>query len=189
MKTRNKRKVVAFLFSVQDSEVDAFKIGVLQYARPSKDWAFIPCSESNMLNDLTRKDGMFDGGIGEFGRPDLWHAALEASFPAVNLYGGRGFHGLPTVGIDDRAIGRMAARHLMEQGLRHFAYFGLNARGFSGWSVCQNSCAQAPGFATTTTDAGGTTTLIPLRISGPLDSWILTFSSLRLLALGSESLS
>ena len=128
---KNKRKVIAFLFSAHDSEDDSFKIGVLQYARPSKDWAFIQCSESNILKDIARKDGMFDGGIGEFGRPDLWKAARQASYPIVNLYGGHGFHGLPTVGIDDRAIGRMAARHLMEQGHRHFAYFGLNARGFS----------------------------------------------------------
>jgi len=130
MKT-SKRKVIAFLFNAYDREVDNFKIGVLQYARPAKDWAFIQCSQHNVVHDLSRTDGMFDGGIGEFGRPDLWSAALKSAFPVVNLYGGAGFRGLPTVGVDDREIGRVAARHLMEQGHKQFAYFGLKARGFS----------------------------------------------------------
>jgi LacI family transcriptional regulator len=127
----NKRKVIAFLFNSHDREVDDFKIGVLQYARPAKDWAFIHCSQDNIAHDLGRTDGLFDGGIGEFGRPDLWSAALRASYPVVNLYGGAGFGKLPTVGVDDREIGRVAARHLMEQGHKNFAFFGLRARGFS----------------------------------------------------------
>ncbi len=130
MKTK-KRKVIAFLFNSYDREVEQFKIGILQYARPTKDWAFIHCGQDNIRNDLARRDGLFDGGIGEFGRPDLWAAARKAVFPVVSLYGGRGLAGLPTVGVDDREIGRMAARHLMEQGHKNFAYFGLKARGFS----------------------------------------------------------
>lgn len=130
MKTNN-RKVIAFLFNSYDREVELFKIGALQYARPAKNWAFIHCSQGNIVADLARGDGLFDGGIGEFGRPDLWAAARGSAYPVVNLYGGHGFRGLPTVGLDDRAIGRMAARHLVDQGHRHFAFFGLRVRGFS----------------------------------------------------------
>ena len=126
-----KRKVIAFLFNSYDREAELYKIGILQYARPAKDWAFIHCGQNNAVNDLGRSDRFFDGGIGEFGRPDLWAAAKKAAFPVVNLYGGRGFGGLPTVGIDDREIGRMAARHLMEQGHKNFAFFGLRSPGFS----------------------------------------------------------
>ena len=130
-KSELKRKVIALLFNSYDREVELFKIGVLQYARPTKDWAFIHCTQDNVLEDLARTDGFFSGGIGEFGRPDLWAAARKAIFPVINLYGGHGFRGLPTVGIDDREIGRMAAHHLMEQGHKNFAFFGLKARGFS----------------------------------------------------------
>jgi len=132
MKTSaKKRKVIAFLFNSRDREADEYKIGVLNYARPAKDWAFIDCGSSNIIKDLARKDGFFDGGIGEFGRLDLWTAAKRAKFPVVNLYGGHGFQGLPTVGVDDREIGKIAAMHLMEKGLRNFAFFGLKVRGFS----------------------------------------------------------
>jgi LacI family transcriptional regulator len=132
MKNRaNKRKVIAFLFNSYDREVELFKIGVLQYARPTKNWAFIHCGQGNIVADLRRRDGFFDGGIGEFGRLDLWEAAKKAAYPVVNLYGGRGFGGMPVVGIDDREIGRTAARHLMEQGHRNFAFLGLRMRGFS----------------------------------------------------------
>ena len=111
MRTK-KRKVIALLFNSYDREVEMFKIGVLQYARPTKDGAFIHCSQNNILGDLARTDGLFAGGIGEFGRPDLWAAAKKAPFPVINLYGGHELRGLPTVGVDDREIGRMAARHL-----------------------------------------------------------------------------
>ncbi len=127
----SKRKVIALLFRSYDREVDQYKLGILQYARPKKNWAFVHCRQKNVLADLLREDGQFDGGIGELGRPDLWAAARLAHYPVVNLYGGRGFGGMPVVGIDDRTIGRMAANHLMEQGHRNFAFFGLSGRGFS----------------------------------------------------------
>ena len=126
-----KRKVIGFFFRAPDRESDEFKIGVLQYARPGKHWAFVQVGPNDILPHLARKDGFFAGGIGEFGNSDLWEAARKAPYPIVNLYGGRGFGGLATVGVDDRAIGRMAAVHLMGQGLRHFGYFGLGKMGFS----------------------------------------------------------
>jgi len=125
------RKVIALLFRSYDREVDIYKTGILQYARPARDWAFIHCSQKNIENDLRRTDGFFHGGIGEFGRPDLWAAARQAKFPVVNLHGGRGFCGVPKVGVDDRAIGRMAAEYFLGQGHRNFAFFGLSGRGFS----------------------------------------------------------
>ena len=126
-----KRKVIGFFFRAPDRESDEFKIGVLQYARPSKYWAFVQVGPNDIIPQLARTDGFFSGSIGEFGSSDLWEAARKAPYPVVNLYGGRGFGGVPTVGVEDRAIGRMAARHLMDQGLRHFGYFGLGEMGFS----------------------------------------------------------
>lgn len=130
-KGSGKRKVIAFLFHSNDREVDEYKIGVLQYARPSKDWAFVQCDSKNIVHDLLRRDGYFDGGIGEFGTQEFAAAARKARYPVVNLYGGLDFEGLPTAGVDDLAIGRMAAQHLSGLGLRNFAFFGLDPCGFS----------------------------------------------------------
>ena len=129
--SQQKRKVIGFFFNAPDRESDEFKIGALQYARPSKNWAFVHVGRNDIMAQLPRSDGFYAGGIGEFGTSKLWEAARKAPFPVVNLYGGRGFGGLSTVGVDDRAIGRMAAQHLMGQGLRHFGYFGLGDIGFS----------------------------------------------------------
>jgi LacI family transcriptional regulator len=131
MKKSRKRKVIAFLFSSHDREADELKIGVLQYARPAKDWAFVQCSPDHVTHALLRRDSYFDGAIGELGSPTLWQAARKARCPVVNIYGGRDFEGVPTVGIDDHAIGVMAARHLQSLGLRNFAYFGLPGPGFA----------------------------------------------------------
>lgn len=131
-KSKKKRKVIAFLFSSSsDRKIDLYKSGALQYARPTKDWAFIQCDQNNIERDLQRTDGLFDGGIGGFGIPDLWAAARKASYPVINLHGGHGFGGLPKVGVDHREIGRVAAHHLMEQGYKQFSFFGLKSRGFS----------------------------------------------------------
>ena len=131
MNSTDKRQFIALLFNVYDREVELFKIGILQYARPKKNWLFIHCAQDKIIEDLKRSDGLFAGGIGEFGRPDLWVAAKNAPFPVVNLYGGRGFSGMPTVGVSDRDIGKLGATHLLGQGFKNFAYFGLPCRGFS----------------------------------------------------------
>jgi LacI family transcriptional regulator len=128
---RPKRKVIALLFHSHDREADEFKIGILRYARPAKNWAFVQVGPDDILKALRRRDAFFDGAIGELGWTAAWTDALNARFPVVNIFGGHGLRGLPTVGIDDRAIGKMAAGHLADLGLRNFAYFGLPGRGFS----------------------------------------------------------
>lgn len=59
-------------------------------------------------------------------------AAARLARPVVNLSGwlppGRG---VPRVNADHRAIGRVAAEHLLALGLRHFAYYGIEGPWFS----------------------------------------------------------
>jgi LacI family transcriptional regulator len=51
--------------------------------------------------------------------------AIEASgVPAVNV-GSQMFDPIPTVRLDDEAVGRIAAEHLLGEDLRHFAYCGV----------------------------------------------------------------
>ncbi|HOI53933.1 MAG TPA: substrate-binding domain-containing protein [Phycisphaerae bacterium] len=50
---------------------------------------------------------------------------------SVNWSGSPEPEGMPTVRPDDVAVGRMAARHLLSRGLKHFAYWGGDATLFS----------------------------------------------------------
>jgi len=65
------------------------------------------------------------------GREKLAIAASKLPFPFVNLYGGEQMQGLPQVGTDDIAIGRMAGEHLLSQGFRNLGFLGLGSGGVS----------------------------------------------------------
>lgn len=59
-------------------------------------------------------------------------AAARLNMPIVNLSGWqRPGAGVPRVNADHRAVGRMAAEHLLALGLRHFAYYGIEGPWFS----------------------------------------------------------
>jgi LacI family transcriptional regulator len=45
--------------------------------------------------------------------------------PVVELFANRSSSEFPRIVPDDAAVGRMAARHFLERGFRHFAYFGV----------------------------------------------------------------
>ncbi len=81
-----------------------------------------PFAQSDLLRIRRFKIG---GIIGRFGRHDYAGYIPLLKIPAVSLYGGRQFCSIPQVGTDDRAIGAMAADHLVQPGIVSFGYFGL----------------------------------------------------------------
>jgi LacI family transcriptional regulator len=75
-------------------------------------------SEANMMED---GDGI-DGVIAIVDRPDPAHPATRHGKPVVNVSTIVWPVPFPTVAIDNRAMGALAAEHLMIQGYRFFAY-------------------------------------------------------------------
>jgi LacI family transcriptional regulator len=63
-----------------------------------------------------------DGIIARIEDGELARQIESLEIPVVDLYGGIGH--IPAVITDHRAIGRMAAEHLIERGLQRFAYCG-----------------------------------------------------------------
>jgi LacI family transcriptional regulator len=58
-------------------------------------------------------------------------AARAAGVPIVNVSAAVDADGLPQATFDNAAIGSVAAHHLLAQGYTHFAFYGLDAVGFS----------------------------------------------------------
>jgi LacI family transcriptional regulator len=58
-------------------------------------------------------------------------AARAAGVPIVNVSAAVDAGGLPQATFDNAAIGSVAAEHLLAQGYTHFAFYGLDAVGFS----------------------------------------------------------
>ncbi len=66
-----------------------------------------------------------DGVIARIENDDLVRQLRRMNLPTIDLFEHRGNHGMPAVVTDNRAIAQLAAEHLLERGLRHFAYCGL----------------------------------------------------------------
>lgn len=64
------------------------------------------------------------GVIALASEPELARRLAALDLPVVNVSGRLDPPGLPTVRVDDLAIGALAADYFLASGLRHFAYFG-----------------------------------------------------------------
>jgi LacI family transcriptional regulator len=123
---------VALLVSEVIGYSDAVMRGVCAYARPHRPWLFHtgPLGEG-ILRRLRewRPDGIIARVLDEA----MADALLAFGVPVVNVSAARaGLDGrLPRVGLDDRAIGAMAARFFAECGLRQVGFCGYRGTLFS----------------------------------------------------------
>ena len=95
--------------------------GIQRYAREEANWSF------DLLNypEVQLANGeRFDGVIGRISG-DCYDAVRNASIPVVNVWlESPVYPQAPSVCVDFRAAGRMAAEHLIARGLRRLAHFG-----------------------------------------------------------------
>jgi LacI family transcriptional regulator len=75
-------------------------------------------SEANLMED----GDVIDGVIAIVDRPDPHHPSTRLGTPVVNVSTIAWPVPFPTVAIDNSALGRLAAEHLLAQGYRFFAY-------------------------------------------------------------------
>ena len=86
-----------------------------------------------------------DGILSRSGSPAMRQAVAATGLPTVELRAQRTGSGPPFVGVDNAALGRLAARHLLDRGFRKFGVYGLTAEPF--FEQRRESFAQAVGKA------------------------------------------
>jgi LacI family transcriptional regulator len=88
------------------------------------------------LPDLASWEG--DGIIADFDDPVVSRAVLRSRLPAVAFGSGYGWYvsesSIPYFLTNNQAIAKLAVDHLMERGLRQFAYCGYARTPINGWS-------------------------------------------------------
>lgn len=124
MKARRKVAVILQLWQNFDRGILQ---GIAAHVRERRDWSvFVEEVEHQRIPDFKSWQG--DGLIVNFDNPHVVRALRGVDKPIVAVGGGRGWHypssGIPYVATDDGTIGRMAAEHLMDCGLRNFAFCG-----------------------------------------------------------------
>ncbi|MCC5830221.1 MAG: DNA-binding transcriptional regulator [Phycisphaeraceae bacterium] len=96
--------------------------GVMDYARQHTAWRFIFLIEDRPVEGTGPRG--IDGLIAGFTTPEEYHHPDRATVPTINVSGSLpDVSGLPTVRLDDQALGRMAATHFLEQGFRQAAFY------------------------------------------------------------------
>jgi LacI family transcriptional regulator len=106
--------------------------GIARYVREHAPWALYhePRSlEQSAPTWLLNWQG--DGILARVQTPAMAEAVRATGIPTVDILGVVSGTGLPLVHVDDTAIGRMGAEHLLERGFRSFGYFGIEQENWS----------------------------------------------------------
>ncbi len=132
---RKRRKVAVILQLWQNYDRGVLS-GVAAYVRERRNWSvFVEEVEHQRIPNLREWDG--DGLIINFDNRSVAQAVQGIAKPVVALGGGRGWYdetsGFPYVSTDDEAIGRLAAEHLLERGLKQFAFCGYPPNRSNAW--------------------------------------------------------
>jgi LacI family transcriptional regulator len=99
--------------------------GISRYHRTNRPWSIIlERREIDSVWPRWLETWRGDGILARWSSPDVVER-LHAIAPAVvDLSGRRSPFGVPRIHCDDHAIGRLAAEHLLERGLRSFGFCG-----------------------------------------------------------------
>lgn len=114
-----------------------FVRGVAEYADRHGGWNFTTSpptlvgSDELALGIESLKGWPGDGVIASIGSRREAQLARRLGLPVVNLAATQEDVGLPRVMVDHYAMGRMAAEHLLDRGLRRLAYCGVEGRWYS----------------------------------------------------------
>lgn len=102
--------------------------GISRYACAHDNWSIffgeraLWTPPSDWLLSLKDVNGLICRSI----TPDFAVAVQQNGLPTVDLNARHGYLGIPRIGSDTEATGRMAARHLLERGFRHIAFCGFS---------------------------------------------------------------
>ncbi len=121
---KNSEKLVAIAFDLNFRHAAEIFSGASDYvAAADVDWRLVPLNfgfEEKLMH--LAASGKLCGAIGTF-VSDNWIARLQQhEVAAVNLFQFSHIKSIPSVSIDDFAMGNQAAAHLIAQGARSFAF-------------------------------------------------------------------
>jgi len=142
-------KRVALAFRAGVAHVEDVCHGILRHVQKKADWQLtMGIDYWPPFTMLSLQGWTGDGVIAWLNSAAEGRVAQRLGVPVVNCAGTLPNSGIPRVTVDNRAIGRLAAEHLLECGFGRFAYFGRRG----SW----NNDERLRGFTETLHDAGGT---------------------------------
>jgi len=119
---------IALFYPWRPGNAQEFLRGIFRYARPARPWEFSLTFDQDIRKITAWKP---DGVIGHFFSESAVAVVRTLGVPAVDTALDIAATKLPQVGLDDRAIGVLAAEYLLDRGFRHLAFLGDERKEFS----------------------------------------------------------
>lgn len=129
----NKPKLIAIAYDLSFRHAAEIFSGAADYIHSrGLDWQLLPLNFGFEAKLMELADsGRLSGAIGTF-VSDAWIQGLHAcQVAAVNLFDFSKITSVPTIRLDDEAIGQTAVRHLLEQGAQSLAFIGQDRAYFN----------------------------------------------------------
>lgn len=181
----NQRREVALVIDPAQPYDRRIVRGVAAYVQSnSLDWSlYLEEDTVNRLPDLSAWAG--DGIIANFDNRRVALAVSKTGVPVVGVGGGYGYckqdTDIPYVRTDNKAIAVVAARHLMDLGLQHFAFCSDPPNRFNGWALERQKAfsqyVSDAGFSCETYVGRHTAARNWRQLQKELQNWLVTLPS------------
>ena len=120
-----KVRQIALAFRVLTEQHQQMLRGITDYARGRGNWTITSSPETYLMSVTDLRGWPGHGVIADITTKREAAVARDLPVPVVNVSGVLRDAGVPRVTNDHRAIGSLAAEHLMSRGLWRFAYYGV----------------------------------------------------------------
>ena len=122
-------QTIAIAFDLNFRHATQIFRGISNYVKANRvEWRLIPLQigfEAKLIE--LAKLGQITGAVGTF-VSDLWIEGLSKyGVQAVNLFNFSEIKEIPSISINDFKIGQLAAKHLLDQGAKQYAFYGADS--------------------------------------------------------------
>ena len=122
---------IALAFPMGLAHLQPLVQGITDYARAHGRWLFTSSPEAVTLSIQSLHGWRGDGVIATLVNPADVRAARQLRVPVVTFAGAMRDPGVPRVMVNNPAVGRRAAEHLLACGFRRFGFYGLRNVNYS----------------------------------------------------------
>ncbi len=105
--------------------------GIVRYSKINGPWQLYGQPRHFVRPMPDPRTWIGDGAIAMCATPQIRDEYRSVPYPVVNVSAMRRDVALPTVVPDNIAVGRIAAKHLLDRGFRRFAFFGPISHGYA----------------------------------------------------------
>ncbi|HLA84133.1 MAG TPA: DNA-binding transcriptional regulator [Thermoguttaceae bacterium] len=125
------QKAIAFVGPLSIPHRERMFRGIVDFAKSHANWRFFFDPELHSISLASLEHCRVDGAFIFWSTPKDTEVARRMGIPVVNFSSEVERTGLPTVLADSRAMGRLAAEHLLDRGFKNLAFFGRRGAWYS----------------------------------------------------------